>query len=128
MFIQLLIHESSFYQCLAIIKRSVHFERSDVLSQCSELFLLYFADFSFRIEHIYMNTVHTQKAVSHSTSRITGSGYQYIHILLTFLLNKVSQQTRHETTAYIFEGQCRSVEKFERVDVIRYFHQRYIKT
>ena len=41
---------------------------------------------------------------SDSTSRITGSGYQYIYILLSFLLNEISQQTRHETTAYIFEG------------------------
>ena len=32
MFVQFLIHESSFYQRLAIVKRSVHFESSDILS------------------------------------------------------------------------------------------------
>ena len=127
MFVQFLIHESSFYQCLAIIKRSVHFESGDILSQSSELFFLYFADFSFRVEYIYMNTFHTQKTVGNGTSRITGSRYQYIHILLAFFLDKVAQQTCHKTAAYIFESQSRSVEKFQRIDVIRHFHQRYIK-
>ena len=128
MFIQFLIHESGFYQCLTVIECSVYFECSDILSQCSELFFLYLTDFSFRIEHIYMNTFHPQKAVSNSASRITGSSYQYIDILLSFFFNEVPQQTCHETAAYIFESQCRSVEKFQRIDIVRYLYQRHIKT
>ena len=32
------------------------------------------------------------------------------------------------TAAYIFESQCRSVEKFQRIDIVRYLYQRHIKT
>ena len=128
MFIQLLIHESRFYQCLTVVECSVHFERGNILSQCSELFFLYLTDFSFRIEHIHMNTFHPQKAVSNSASRITGSSYQHIDILLSFFFNEVPQQTCHETTAYIFERQSGTMEKFEGINILRYLYQRYIKT
>ena len=37
-----------------------------------------------------------------------------------FFFNEVPQQTCHETAAYIFESQCRSVEKFQRIDIVRY--------
>ena len=74
-----------------------------------------------------MNTFHTQKTVGNGTPCITGGRYQYVYILLSFFLDEVSQQTCHETTAYIFESQCRSVEKFQRINVVRHLHQRNIK-
>ena len=61
--IQFLVHEGSLYQRLAIIKSAVYFEGSDVLSQGGELLLLYFTHLAFGVEHIDVDTLHTQETV-----------------------------------------------------------------
>ena len=59
MFIQLLIHESRFYQCLTVVECSVYFERSNILSQRSKLLFLNLTDLPFRVKHIHMDTFHS---------------------------------------------------------------------
>lgn len=59
-----MIHKGCFHQRLAVVKRSVHLQGCNIPPQRSELFFLYLADFSLRIEHIHMNTLYPQKPLA----------------------------------------------------------------
>ena len=61
--IQVSIHKRILHQCLTIVKRTVYFQSRNILSQRSELLFLNFADLSFGIKHIHMDTFHSQEAI-----------------------------------------------------------------
>ena len=74
-----------------------------------------------------MNTFHTQEPVGHGTTGITRSSHEHIHLLLTFLLNEIAQQACHKSATHILEGQSRSMEQFQGIDVFLHLYGRYIE-
>ena len=126
-FVQFVIHKGCFHQRLAVVKRSVHLQGCNIPPQRSELFFLYLADFSLRIEHIHMNPLYPQKAIGYRTTGISGSGNEHIHLFPPLFPDEVSQQTGHKPSTYIFKSQCRTVEKLQGIDVLLHRHQRDIK-
>ena len=75
---QLLVDKGAFHQSLTIVECSVDLNRRDVLSERRELTFLNGTDFSFWIKHIYPNSFDSQKAIGHSTTRITRSCNKHI--------------------------------------------------
>ena len=74
-----------------------------------------------------MNTFYDEETIGNGTARITRGSDQYIYLLLTLFSNKIAQQARHKTAAYILKGKCRAMEQFEGIDIFRHFHQRDIE-
>ncbi len=105
-------------QPLAIIKRSGHFERGDVLPQCGELFFLRHTDASGRVQNHDTDSGDSQKGVRHSAPGVAGRRGDDRELLPRFP-DKVSHQPRHEARAEILERKCRSVEQLEDVQMFR---------
>ena len=111
--IQVSIHKRILHQCLTIVKRTVYFQSRNILSQRSELLFLNFADLSFGIKHIHMDTFHSQEAIGYCTAGISRSSDQDIHLLLPFFFNEVTQQTSHEPSAHVLKSQGRTMKQFQ---------------
>lgn len=75
-----------------------------------------------------MYAFHTEETIGNGTPRITGSSHKHIDLLLALFLDKVPQQTRHEATAYILKGKCRTMEQLKRINILRHPDQRDIET
>ncbi len=60
MAVQFVIHESRFYQRLAIVESPVYLKGGDILSQCCELAFLDRTDFSLGIKNIHVDTRYTE--------------------------------------------------------------------
>ena len=97
--VQLLVHERRFYQRLAVVEHAIHLKGSDVLTEGSKLALL--------------NLAH----LAYGRTRITRCCYEHVHFLLAFLAYEVLKQTSHETGTHILEGEGRTMEQLQRVDV-----------
>ena len=74
-----------------------------------------------------MYAVYAKETVGYSRTRIATCSNQYIDILGSLFAYKVLQHTRHEACAYILEGECGSVEEFERIDVLFNFLYRAVE-
>ena len=115
--VQLLVHERRFYQRLAVIEHAIHLKGSDVLTEGSKLALLNLAHLALWIEHVNMDSLHAEEAIGYGRTRITRCCYEHVHFLLAFLAYEVLKQTSHETGTHILEGEGRTMEQLQRVDV-----------
>ena len=113
--IQILIHKRTLYQSLTIIERPIDFKGCNIPAQCRKLLFLYFAYLAFGIKHIHMY------------ARIARRSNQDIDFLISFPLDKITEQTRHETRPHIFECQRGTVKKFETVYRVMHPYQRNIE-
>ena len=118
MSVKLVVHECLLDESLAVVKHAVHFDGGDVLSESGELALLNLADLALRIEHVYMYAVNAKETVGYSRTRVATCGNQHIDVAGSLFAYEVLQHTRHEACAYVLEGESRSVEEFERIDVL----------
>ena len=117
MLVQLLVHERRFYQRLAVVEHAIHLKGSDVLTEGSKLALLNLAHLALWIEHVNMDSLHAEEAIGYGRTRITRCCYEHVHFLLAFLAYEVLKQTSHETGTHILEGEGRTMEQLQRVDV-----------
>ena len=74
MFVQLLVHERTFHQTLAVVEDPVHLNGRDVLSQRGELTLLDRTDFTLGVEHVDMDALYSQEAVGHGRTCVAARG------------------------------------------------------
>ena len=74
-----------------------------------------------------MYSVHTKEAVCHSRPSVTAGGNEHIDFLLSFLAYKVLKETCHKSSAYVFEGECRSVKQLQTVYIVVDFYNRTVK-
>ena len=127
--VEFLVSKSRFYQPLAIIEIAVHFYGRDVLTECRELALLYFAHFAFRVEHVNLDAVYSQKTVCHCAACISRRGNQHVYFAgVVFLADEIRQQPRHEPCPYVLESQGRTVEKFKAVNIVFHLYYRNVET
>ena len=118
--VQLRIHEGILDQCLTVVEYTVYLNRSDVPAERGELTFLYLADLPFGVEDIYADAIHAEETVGNGRAGVAGGCYEHVDLLLSaaFLSDKVLQQACHEARAYILEGERRTVEEFQCVDVV----------
>ena len=128
MLVQLSVHKGVLHEGLTVVEHAIYLDGSDVIAQCGELALLNRTDLSLRIEHVNMDSIDTQEAVGNGRSRVARGGHEHIH-LLTFvlLLNEILQESRHESGAHILEGEGRTVEQFEGIDIVLDLHHRTVE-
>ena len=76
-----------------------------------------------------MDALHTEESVGHSRTRIAAGGHQHIHeaVVLSLLVDKILQQSGHEAGTHILEGQGRTMEEFQTVDIWGHLHHGTIK-
>ena len=126
--IQFGIHEGILHKCLTVVEDTIHLDSRDVLAEGRELALLDRADFSFGIEHINVDTVYTEESVGYGRTCIARGSHKDIDLALSvFLTDEILQEAGHETGTHILKGEGRTVEKFQRVDVILDFHDRTVE-
>ncbi len=117
--IELSIHEGGFDECLTVIEHAVHLYCRDVLAQRGELALLYGADLSFGVEHIYVYAVHAEETIGNGAAGVAGCGNEHIDLAaLALLLQEVLQQSRHKACTDILECQRGAVKQFQRIDIV----------
>ena len=78
MSVKLLVHKGGLDQCLTVVKCPVDFNRRYIPSQCRELRLLYMTHLSFRIKHVNVYAIHSEKAVGHCAAGIARCGHKHI--------------------------------------------------
>ena len=127
MLVELLIHERRLYQRLAVVEHAVYLEGCDVLAEGSELALLNLAHLALRIEHVDMDSVNAEETVGNSRTGIARCSYEHIYLFLAFLTYEVLQETGHEARTHILEGEGRTMEQLERVDVWLYLNYRAVE-
>ena len=110
--IELSIHEGALDEALAVVEHAIHLKGGDILPQRGELALLYGAYLTFGVEHIDMDALHAEKAVGHGRTRIARGSDKNINLLF-FVLSEIPQQTGHETSTHILEGQRRAMIELE---------------
>ena len=115
--VQLLIHECRLYQSLAVVEYAIHLKGRDVLTQGSKLALLNLAHLALWIEHVNMDSLHAEETIGNGRTSITRCSHEYVHFFLTLLTNKILKQTGHETSTHILEGESRTMEQLQRVDI-----------
>ena len=128
MLVELPVHECRLHQCLAVIEHAIHLEGCDVLTQGSELALLNLADLALRIEHVDVDAVNAEETVGNSRTGIARCSYEHIHLFLALLTHEVLQETCHEACTHILEGEGRTMEQLERVDVRLYLNYRAVES
>ena len=116
--IELSIHEGALDEALAVVEHAIHLKGGDILPQRGELALLYGAYLTFGVEHIDMDALHAEKAVGHGRTRIARGSHKHINLFLLtvvccLLAIEIPQQTGHETSTHILEGQRRAMIELE---------------
>ena len=125
--VQLLVHERRLNQSLAVVEHTIHLKGCDVLTEGSELALLNLANLALWIKHVNVDSLYTEETIGNSRTRITRCCYKYVDLLFTFLANEVLEQASHETGTYILEGECRTMEQLQRVDIWLYLYNRAVE-
>ena len=74
-----------------------------------------------------MDSVNAEETVGNSRTGITRCSYEYIHLFLALLTYEVLQETGHEARTHILEGEGRTMEQLERVDVWLYLDYRAVE-
>ena len=128
MLVQLFIHEGRLDQRLAVVEDTVDLNGCDVLAQCGKLALLNGADLALGVEHIDMDALHAEETVGYGRTCIAAGGYQHVDLLfLSLSLNKVLEQASHEACTDILEGEGRTVEELQGIDVVLYLDDRAVE-
>ena len=115
--VQLLVHERRLNQSLAVVENAIYLKGCDVLTEGSELALLNLANLSLWIKHVNVDSLYTEETIGNGRTRITRCCYENVDFLFTFLTNEVLEQASHETGTYILEGECRTMEQLQGVDI-----------
>src|SRR5690606_14787674 len=89
------IQESLLDESLAVIKRSFHFERGNIATECRELLFLDVADLSGRIQDHHTDTIDAEKAVGNRAPCVTRCSHED-HDLPLYLPREEAEQLRHE--------------------------------
>ena len=110
MAVKIFVHERTLDESLTVVEHSVHLNGSDVLTESGELALLNLAHLALGIEHIHVNTIHTEESVGNRTTSVATCGNENIHLLAPFLAYEILQQSSHKSRTYILECQRRSME------------------
>ena len=88
--VQLLVHEGTLHQRLAIVEHAVHLDGGDVLAECGELALLNGRHLSLGIEHIHVDALHAQESVGNGRTRVAAGGHQHVHLFrLALFLDEI---------------------------------------
>ena len=74
-----------------------------------------------------MNAIDTEETIGYGRTCITRSGNKHIDFLLALLTYEVLQETSHKASTYIFEGEGRTMEQLQGVDVWLYLYDRAIE-
>ena len=82
MIVELFVHKSIFYQSLAIIEDTIHFQGCDVTAERCELTFLDFADLSLGIENVDVDAVDAQESIGDSRPRIAGGGNKHVYLVV----------------------------------------------
>ena len=119
MAVQLVVHEGRLDQPLAVVEDAIDLDGGDVLSEGGELALLNGADLALGVEHVDVDAVDAEEAVGHGRAGVARCGHEHVDLLAAaFHAYEVLQQSGHEPCADVLEGERRSVEELERVDVV----------
>ena len=127
MLVQLLVHERRLNQSLAVVENAIYLKGCDVLTEGSELALLNLANLALWIKHVNVDSLYTEETIGNSRTRITRCCYEHVDLLFTFLSNEVLEQASHETGTYILEGESRTMEQLQGVDIWLYLYNRAVE-
>ena len=126
--IEFCIHKRILHESLAIIKYTLHLYSSNVLTESSELALLNRTYLALWIKHIDVDAIYAKETVGNSRTSITRSSNKNIHLTIAaFLLEKILQQTSHETSTDILESESWSMEQLKRVNAVSNLNSRNVK-
>ena len=74
-----------------------------------------------------MDSLYTEETIGNGRTCITRCCYENVDLLFTFLTNEILEQASHETGTYILEGESRTMEQLQGVDIWLYLYNRAVE-